>query len=70
MSMAQALLTQDRCRVILISKDISRQSAERLGFLFAGSLEEAFAISGGMIPNPEVHVVPAGGVILPVLESA
>ena len=69
MSVAQALLTQDRCRVILVSKDISRQSAERLGFLFAGSLQDAFAMSADLIPNPEVHVVPAGGVIFPVLEG-
>ncbi|MEW6668652.1 MAG: nickel-dependent lactate racemase [Thermodesulfobacteriota bacterium] len=69
MSAAQVLLTQDRCRVILVSKDISRQTAERLGFLFAGDLKEAFAISGRLIPNPEVHVIPAGGVILPQLQG-
>jgi nickel-dependent lactate racemase len=69
MSAAQALLTQDQFKVILVSGDIPRQSAERLGFLYAGNLKEAFAMSAKLVTNPEVHVVPAGGVILPVLQG-
>jgi lactate racemase len=67
MSAAQVLLSQDQFRVILVSKDISRQTTERLGFLFAGDLKEALAMGADLIPKAEVHVVPAGGVILPVL---
>jgi hypothetical protein len=69
MSVAQALLTQDRCRVILVSRDIPSRTAERLGFLYTGDLSEALALCGKLIPNPDVHVVPAGGVIFPVLEG-
>jgi nickel-dependent lactate racemase len=69
MSAAQALLTQQKFRVILVSKDIPPESAERLGFLFAEGLQEAFTMSANLIPNAEVHIVPSGGVILPVFQG-
>ena len=67
MSLAQALLAQDEFKVILVSEDIPRETAERLGFLFAEDLNQAFAISETFFPNPEVHIVPSGSIILPVL---
>ena len=67
MSLAQALLAQHKFKVILVSEDIPRENAERLGFLFAEDLSQAFAMCAAFFPNPEVHIVPSGGVILPVL---
>jgi lactate racemase len=65
MAMAQSQLVGSDHKVILVSDEFPRKAAERMGFLFAGSLEEAFAMSGAFVTNPEVHVVPFGGVILP-----
>ena len=69
MSMAQALLAQDEYNVIFVSEDIPRDIIERLGFIFAEDLNHAFALSERFITNPEVHIIPSGGVILPVLED-
>jgi nickel-dependent lactate racemase len=69
LSMAQALLAQHHFKVILVSDEVPRNTAERLGFLFAENLSEAFAMSGEYVTDPEVHVVPSGGVILPVVED-
>jgi len=69
MSMTQALLGQDQFKVILVTEDIPRDSVERLGFLFAEDLDEAFSMSTAINPKPEVHIVPSGGVILPTLQD-
>jgi nickel-dependent lactate racemase len=69
MSLAQALLAEDKFRVILVSEDIPRNTAERLGFAYAEDLNQAFAMTGTFFPSPEVHIVPSGGVILPVLQN-
>jgi nickel-dependent lactate racemase len=69
MSMAQALLAQHDFKVILVSDGVPQETAERLGFLFAEELDEAFAMSAKFVTDPEVHVVPSGGVILPVIED-
>ena len=69
MSVAQALLAQHDYKVILVTGDIPRETVERLGFLFAEDLDRAFAMSAAFVPSPEVHVVPSGGVILPVFED-
>ena len=68
MSLAQALLAQHQFKIILVSEEIPRGTVEQLGFLFAGDLNNAFAMSGTFFPNPEVHIIPSGGVILPVLQ--
>jgi nickel-dependent lactate racemase len=67
MSLAQALLAQHNLKVILVSEDIPRENAERLGFAFAEDLIQAFSMTETFFPSPEVHIVPSGGVILPVL---
>jgi nickel-dependent lactate racemase len=69
MSMAQALLAQHEFKIILVSDSVPRETAERLGFLFAKDLSQAFAMSAEFVTDPEVHVVPSGGVMLPVLED-
>ena len=67
LSMAQTLLTQNDFKVILVSQDIRRDIAERLGFLYAKDLNRAFDVAETFFPSPEVHVFPSGGGILPVL---
>jgi nickel-dependent lactate racemase len=69
MSLAQALLAEDKFKVILVSEDIPRNTAERLGFAYAEDLNQAFSMTGTFFPSPEVHIVPSGGVILPVFQN-
>jgi nickel-dependent lactate racemase len=69
MSMAQALLAQDDYKVIFVSEDIPRDVIERIGFLLARDLVQAFALSKTYVSEPGVHIIPSGGVILPVLEG-
>jgi len=38
-----------------------------IGFEYAPDLQTAFEMAKGYCPNPDVHVVPSGGVILPVI---
>lgn len=67
MSMAQALLAQNDYTVILVSSDIARHTADRLGFAHAETIDAAIAMACAHCPTAQVHVVPSGGVILPVL---
>jgi nickel-dependent lactate racemase len=69
MSMAQVMLAQDDFRVIFVSEDIPPEMVKRLGFLFAKDLSEAFAMAAKFYNEPEVHIVPSGGIILPVLQD-
>jgi nickel-dependent lactate racemase len=66
MSMAQALLAQSDFRIILVTDDISEDQVQSIGFQYAPDLPAAIEIAKGYCPNPDVHVVPSGGVILPV----
>lgn len=69
MGMAQGLTVLSDFRIILVSDEFPREAAERLGFLFAENLDKAFSMSAEFVTNPEVHVVPSGGVILPVMNA-
>jgi lactate racemase len=69
MALAFALAAQHQFKIILVSKDIPRKTAERMGYIFAEDLEEAIALSARTCPAPEVHVIPSGGVILPEIEA-
>jgi len=69
MSMAQALLAQDEYKVIFVSEEVPREVVERLGFLYAEDLNGAFVMSEKFVTDPEVHIVPSGGVILPVVRG-
>lgn len=69
MSMAQALLAQSDFRVILVTDDISEDQAKSIGFQSAPDLQVAIEMAKEYCPNPDVHVVPSGGVILPVLKT-
>ena len=67
MSLAQVILAIDSYRVIMFSKEVQRDDAEKLGFIYAESIEDAIEISEQYIKNPLVNVVPSGGVIIPDL---
>jgi lactate racemase len=67
MSLAQLLLAQDDYTLILVSSDMPAQTAERLGLHLAADFEEAAGIVSTIHTAPGVHIIPAGGVILPVL---
>jgi hypothetical protein len=69
MSMTQALLGQDSFNVILVTEDIPRDNVERLGFHYAQDLDQAFSMSASFNSAPEVHIIPSGGVILPILKN-
>jgi nickel-dependent lactate racemase len=69
MALAFALAAQHQFKVILVSRDIPRTTAERMGYVFAEDLEQAVVLSARYCPAPEVHVIPSGGVILPEIES-
>ncbi len=67
MALAMTLAIQHRFKIILVSKDITREVGEKMGFIYAEDLQEAFDLSATICPpNPEVHIIPSGGVILPV----
>jgi nickel-dependent lactate racemase len=66
MALAMTLAIQHRFKIILVSKDITREVGEKMGFIYAEDLQEAFDLSSTICqPNPEVHIIPSGGVILP-----
>ncbi len=69
MSLAQALLAQDRFNVILVADAIARADVDRLGFFHATDMDQAIAIANGLHPEPSVHIIPSGGVILPVVAA-
>lgn len=69
MALGMTLAVQGRFKIILVSRDISREKAEKMGFVHADDLEQAFVQSEAVCTNPEVHIIPSGGVILPVLTS-
>jgi nickel-dependent lactate racemase len=67
MALAFTLAAQQQFKIILVSGDIPRSTGERMGFQFAENLDQAFALCGDYGPHPEIHVITAGGVILPEL---
>lgn len=69
MALAMTLATQHRFKTILVSEDISREQGEKMGFAYAGDMREAFDLAGAVCPVRDVHVIPSGGVILPIVGS-
>ena len=68
MALGLTLALQHRFKIILVSKDIPRVTGEKMGFLYADDLEQGFDLSETICsPNPEVHIIPSGGVILPIV---
>jgi nickel-dependent lactate racemase len=69
MSLAQVIMAQEEFRVIFVSKDVPEREIERLGFMYSKDMLGALEIGSSLVNNPEVHIVPSGGVILPVIEQ-
>ncbi|MCX7635920.1 MAG: lactate racemase domain-containing protein, partial [Syntrophales bacterium] len=59
------LLYLTRVKVILVSRDVTREDTSRLGFDYAASLEEAMERVSQDQPVAQVNIIPAGGLILP-----
>lgn len=70
MSLARALRTQDAFNVILVTNRIPEARVRQVGFQRAATLLEAFDGVDAVFSSPEVHIIPSGGVILPVLQAA
>jgi len=69
MALGMTLAIQHRFKIVLVSEDIPAEKAERMGFIYADGLQEAFEIGAGICPRPDVHIIPSGGVILPILRA-
>jgi nickel-dependent lactate racemase len=67
MALAMTLAVQHRFRTILVSEDISRDEGEKMGFSYARDLRDAFDLADAVCPGRDVHIIPSGGVILPIL---
>ena len=68
MALAQLLLTLDAFRLVVVSEQLDREVAERLGVRWVRDFEQAARTAATFCPPaPYVHVVPAGGVLLPVV---
>ena len=67
MSLAQVILAIDSFKVVMFSKEVPPEDAEKLGFLHAETIDDAIEISKQFVKNPLVNIVPSGGVIIPNL---
>jgi len=70
MALAMTLAVQHRFRTILVSDDIPRDQGEKMGFIVASDLTKALDLGGAICPRPDVHVIPSGGVILPLVNES
>lgn len=61
------MIAQHLFKIIVVSEDIPRDKAERMGFFYGSDMEEAFELGRRLTPRPDVHIIPSGGIILPVL---
>ena len=59
-----------RYDLTIVSKDIKREEAERMGFAFASSVEEAMEKTKVKFPKAKVNVFPIGGMVLPDMGEA
>lgn len=69
MSMAQVMLGQNDFNIILVTDDIPPGQVARLGFTHAANLHDSLLLAAEHQASPTVNVVPAGGVILPVISK-
>ena len=64
-----ALVCAARSSVTMVSRDLDERTITRLGFRYAGSLEEAIERESRKRPRATVNVFPVGGVVLPLTEE-
>jgi nickel-dependent lactate racemase len=63
------LLCLSLVNVIIVSKDVNKVEAGRLGFRHADSLDEAIRMLDGNVPQTKVSIFSAGGLTVPVLRK-
>lgn len=63
------LLNLSRVKVILVSRDADAKQAARLGFSYVDGLEKAISMVSRDIPNATVNILPAGGLVIPLVEQ-
>lgn len=61
------LLYLSRVKVLLATKDADEAQAARLGFTYAAGLDEALARVARDVPRATVNILPAGGLVLPLV---
>ena len=64
------LLFLSRVKVLLVSKDADVEQAARLGFDYAPSIDDAIARVSRDVPQATVNVLPAGGLVFPLVSEA
>jgi lactate racemase len=68
MSMAQVILALESYQVIMFSKEVPAVDVEKLGYIYAATIDDAIRVSSQFIKSPDVIIVPSGGVIIPELK--
>jgi len=68
-ALMHTLLYQSHAKVLLVSRNIDKDQAARLGFGYASSLEEAIQRVSKDVPKAEVNILPAGGLLIPVMKE-
>jgi len=63
------LLLLSRVKAILVSQEVGQHEAARLGFGHAHSLEEAIQEVLRDVPSGDVNILPAGGLVIPVMKE-
>jgi nickel-dependent lactate racemase len=64
------LLYLSRVKVLLVSKDADEKQAARLGFDYVKSLDEAIEIVAKQNPMATVNLLPAGGLVIPLVKNS
>jgi nickel-dependent lactate racemase len=64
-----ALVCAARSSVTMVSRDLDERSVTRLGFRYAGSLEEAIEWESRMKLQATVNIFPMGGTVLPLTKE-
>ncbi|MBW1721560.1 MAG: nickel-dependent lactate racemase [Deltaproteobacteria bacterium] len=63
------LLYLSRIKVVMVCRDVNQEQAERLGFSYAPSLEEAIAFVSREKPVATVNILPSGGLAIPIVKE-
>jgi len=53
----------------MVSRDLDERSITRLGFRYAGSLEETIERESKVRPQATVNIFPIGGLVLPLTKE-
>jgi nickel-dependent lactate racemase len=63
------MLLLNRVRVTLISPDVTKEQAARLGFGYAQSIEQAIHEVANHVPDATVNILPSGGMVVPLVKE-